>query len=417
MLEVRTYSPDDKCFRTLRELGHFPGGQAETEATAIIRSVREGTGPAARLSEAAIPPECLRAARDRASDAFITAVTLARVNLRRFHECQRRQGYVHDDGDGLFLSRMVRPLTRAGLCHPDSPAELLMCAVPAQVAGVGEIVLILDPGNDAETDSALLAAARQLDIAEVYRLDGPAAAAVLALGSGPVRKADRIAGRLDAAGMAVARRLYGEAAFSVSFGGGGVAVVADGGANARFIASDLLAQAGRRQCPGPLALLASDRPLAEAVRIEISRRLDAGSCPARVEANLKNGGGLFVTGSLPEAVDAANLLAPARLQLMTRNNRECLAEVENAGSVHLGSWSPNSPGDAFSALALGFPETGGARFLSGLGVEDFIREMPVVEYAPDRLAREARHMRALATDDSFSLLPIGERLEFLGSGW
>ena len=196
-----------------------------------------------------------------------------------------------------------------------------------------------------------------------------------------------------------------------------MAVVADGEANARFIASDFLAQAGLYACPGPLALFASDWPLAEAVRIEISRRLDASGCPARARANLERNGGLFVADGVFEAIRAANILAPARLQLMTRDNRECLAEVENAGAVYLGPWSPNSPGDVFSALALGFPGAGSARFLSGLGVGDFIREMPVAECVPDRLAREGRHFRALAADDPFGLLPLGDRLELLESGW
>ncbi|MDR1518644.1 MAG: histidinol dehydrogenase, partial [Planctomycetota bacterium] len=394
----------------------FSSAAAEAGAAAAIRSVCGDAGGTAALENSGIDPGLMLEARNQASESFLTAVSLARVNLRRFHEYQRRQGYLHDNGDGAGLSRVVRPLSRIGICCGSSPAALLMCAVPAQVAGVGRIAVAAAADAAGKVDPALLAVARLLDLDEVYRLDGALAAAALALGAGPIRRVDKVVGRLDAAGAAVGRMLSGQAGFAVSVGFGGLAVVADAGANARFIASDLLARAGMEGDPGPLALFATDRWLAEAVRIEILRRLDAAAA-GQAKRNLERAGGLFLCTGAEEAIGAVNLLAPSRLELMTRDNQACLADVENAGAVFLGPWSPDGAGDVFSCLGLGLPAAGAARFASGIGVGDFVKEISVVECAPERLLRARRHFQALLEGDPLGEVALRERLEMLKAGW
>ncbi|MDR1536346.1 MAG: histidinol dehydrogenase [Planctomycetota bacterium] len=400
----------DQRLRALMNLGRPPDGEAEAEAARVIKALREKG--AADLAGTAIGTDLMIEARNRVSERFLTAISLARVKLRKFHEYQRRHGYAHDDGDGVTLSRLVRPLARVGVCCSGSPSELLMCVVPAQVAGVGEIVVAAAAGEDGRVAPAILATLRMLDLREAYRLDGAIAAAALALGQGPIRKVDKVVGRLSAAGAAAGRMLSGRTGFAVSPEAGGLAIVADASANAKFAAMDMLARAEMFD-PGPLVLFATERLFAEAVRIEISRCLDAMDKAGRVGANLERGGGIFLCSGIGEAMRAVNLLEPARLQLMTGDNQACLAEVENAGAVFLGAWSPDGSGDVFAGAGLGLPGLGSASFASGIGVGDFVKEMSVVEYGPERLFKTSRHLRELMEGDVFGPLALQERLNLL----
>ncbi len=430
MIEVRPFSMQDKRFRELAARPLDPGPDTETEARTAVRAIREG-GEAAllecarRLDSPALTPGNLRVgedelsrARDGVSEQFLTALSLARVNARKFHEYQRRRGYVHDDGDGVALSRRVRPLARVGVCCRDSFAVLLMCVVPAQVAGVGEIVVAAAPRPDGSLDPRILAAAKILGIGEIYRMDGAHAVSALAHGAGPIRRVDKIVGPGNAHASAAKRLLAGRIGVDAPSGRGELAVVADNGANAKFIAADFLAQAELEDGGGVLALFATDRLLAEAVRIELDRLAERLPDPERLRRALERSCGLFVCSGPGQAVQAANALAPARLQLLTRDNEECLSDVENAGAVFLGPWSPEAVCDYFAGANPILPIAGAARFAAGLGVDDFVREISVVEYSPERFLKTGRHLATLAGEEGKAAhaAAIAERLELLRLG-
>ncbi len=430
MLEVRPFSAHDKRFRELAARPIDPDPGLEAEARAAILAVRDG-GEAAlldyarRLDSPALGPETLRVgaeeiarARDEVSEQFLTALSLARVNVRKFHEYQRRRGYMHDDGDGVGLSRLVRPLARVGVCCRDSFAVLLMCAVPAQVAGVGQIAVAAAPRPDGGIDPRILATAKILGIDEIYRVDGAHAVSALAHGAGAVPRVDKIVGPGNALASAAKRLLFGRVGVDAPSGWGELAVVADDSANAKFIAADILAQAESGEGAGALALFATDRLLAEAVRIELDRLGDILPGAAGIRSAVERRGGLFVCSGLEQAVRAANALAPARLELMTRDNQECLSDVENAGAVFLGPWSAEAVGDYFAGINPLLPVAGAARFASGLGVDDFVREISVIEYGPERLFKAGRHLLALADGDArpAHAAALSERLELLRLG-
>lgn len=427
MLEVRPFSLRDKRFRALAQRRRESDPAVLAEAAETLRAIREGGGDALlehvrRLDSPHITEETLRVspeeitlARNETSEQFLTALSLARVNMRKFHEYQRRRGYVHDDGDGVTLSRLTRPVNRIGVCCRDSFAALLACVVPAQVAGVGEIAVAAAPRRDGRIDPRILATAKVLGIEEVYRMDGAHAVAALAFGSGPLEQVDKIVGPGNALAAAAKRLLFGVVGVDAPAGRSELAVVADDGANARFIAADLLAQAEAEEEPGALVLFATDRLLAEAVRIEIKRMAgDEGEMRLRLERC----GGLFVCSNVEEAMAGVNLLAPAHLELMTRDNQACLADLENAGGVFLGSWSAEAAGDLFAGINPFLPIGGAARFSSGLGVDDFVREISLVEYSPGRLLKAGRHMLILAGEEGTCAhaAAIRERLDLLRPG-
>ena len=427
MLEVKPFSFRDRRFLELLSRSGSIDPELEMEAAAVIAAV-ESDGPeelrrsiTPRDSEPAatdqlrVSEDELSAARDGVSERFLTALSLARVNIRKFHEYQRRHGYVHDDGDGVRLSRRVRPLSRVGICCGSSYTALLMHAVPAQVVGVGAIAVAAAPRHDGAIDPRFLATAKILGIDEVYRLGGAHAVAALALGVEPVRRVDKIVGPGDGLAPAAKKLLRGRVGVDSGLGMSELAVVADDSANARFIAADLLAQAEHDNGHGVLALLTTDRFLAEAVRIELNRLLEMQPNAHLLKTALERSGALYVCHDIGQAMEAANALAPARLALMTRDDEEHLSDVEHAGLVLMGPWSVEAVGDYFAGLCPFLPVAGSARYASGLGVDDFVRQVTVLEYSPERLARTGRHALGLAEEDGSPahVSALQERLELL----
>lgn len=415
MLEVRPFSVRDKRFVELVNRSREPDRLATAEAAEAMRAVREeGVDGLLRLARRRdgdrgdgrdglealrIGEEAMAEARNRMPESFLAALSLARVNLRKFHEYQRRRGYVHDDGDNVTLSRRVIPLSRVGVLCGQSFSSLLMCAVPAQVAGVGTIVAAIAPDADGKIDDALLATAKVLGIDEAYSLPGALAAAAMAHGAGSLTRVDKIVGPGGPAAEAVKRRLRGRVGTDGPEGASELVVIADGGANAKFIAADLAAQAETGGDGGAAVLLTTDRLLAEAVRIEADRLAERLPDTDRIKTSLASRGGLFVCRNLTECVWAANLVAPARLELMTRDDETLLPEIDNAGAVFMGPWSGEAAGEYLSGANRLLPVGGAARFASGLGVDDFVKEMTVIAYGGNRLLKTGRHLALLAEAD------------------
>lgn len=427
MLEVRPFSIRDKRFVEILARNNRDDDSLHDSALADVRAVKAGGADAllrcvrrsdwadAALESLAVTEEEMAAARREVSESFLTAVSLARVNLRKFHEYQRRRGYLHDDGDGVRLSRRVIPMGRVGIVCRRSFADLLMCAVPAQVAGVADLACAAAPAADGRIDPHFLATAKTLGITEVYRMGGAHAVAAMAYGAGPVRRVDKVVGPGGPLAGVAKRLLSDRVGVDLADGGSELAVVADAGSNARFIAADLLSQAGRGGAGDAMVLFSADRMLAEAVRIEIDRMTETLPDGNAVRDALRDGGALFVCRSLAEALAAANAMAPARLVLSTADNEAALADIDNAGSVFLGPWSGEGLGDALIGVNQLFPAAGAARFASGLGVDDFVREMTLVDYTPARLAKTGRHMTLLAEAEGLAARAgaVRERMEVL----
>ena len=427
MLDVKPFSPRDRRFRELATRSDDADAEKTAYAAEVLKTVREEgcpgllrfvnmfdspliTGETLRVPEAE-----LSAARKEVSERFLTSLSLARVNTRKFHEDQRRTGYIYDDSDGVRLTRSVRALRRVGICVGDSLSTLLMHAVPAQLAGVRELVAAVSTRADGSVDPKILAAAKVLDIGEVYRMSGAHAVAALACGAGPIARVDKIVGSGGAALRAAKRLVSGSVGVDAGLGLDELVIIADESANAKFIAVDLLAQAEHGGKSGLSVLFTTDRLLAEAVRIEMDRLIDLLPDPPTMRKTLDASGALFVCPDLDTAIDAANILAPARLSLMTAYNEQCLVEVETAGAVFIGPWSMEAAGDSFAGINPFLPMAGRSRFASGLGVDDFVREMPVIEYGPDRLLRTGRHIATLADEDGMPAhaAAVRERLELL----
>jgi histidinol dehydrogenase len=246
-------------------------------------------------------------------------------------------------------------------------------------------------------------------------MTGAAAVAAFAFGAGPVARAGKVVGPGGPTARTAKMLLSNRIGVDGDTGRGELLIVSDDSANAKFIASDLLAQAEFADQGGLLVLATTDLMLAQAVRIELDRLADLLPNAGAVRTNLERSGAIYVFRSLYEALDAANALAPARLTLLTRDNQECLSEVSTAGAVFSGQWSSDASCGCFAGANPYQPLGGSSAFATGLGVDDFVRETTVVEYSPERFLKTGRHMSAMAEEEGLPAHAeaVRERLELL----
>ncbi len=431
MLEVRPFSKTDPRFLDIinraEDMDEEIGGQAGEIVKAVrtngeaslLEYVRRFDADIPDLDSLAVTPEEFETARKSVSDSFLTAISLARVNVRKFHEYQRRQGYIHDDGDGVRLAKRVIPLSKVGVYCPAGTAPLfssmIMNVVPAQIAGVKKIIAAMPPRKDGTIDPYMLATAKMLELDKVYKMGGAHAIAAMAYGCGPVEKVDKIVGPGNAYVAAAKRMVFGTVGIDSVAGPSEIVVIADETANAKFIAADLLSQVEHGSSYEAGVVFATDRMLAEAIRIEAGRMLERLDRKEAIEKALARYGALFICRDVMEAVDAANAIAPEHLELHTKDNETLLGEVENAGAVFMGAWSSEPVGDYFAGTNHVLPTGGAARFSSSLGVADFVKDISVIEYTAERLQKTGRHIMLMAETEGLTghANAIRTRMEYL----
>jgi histidinol dehydrogenase len=336
-----------------------------------------------RVSEAEIAAASIDAGLH---DAIRTAIH----RIRAFYQQQPAHGFLNHGPDGA-LGQLVRPLGRVGVYVPGGLAPLISTlihtAVPAQVAGVPELVVTTPPARDGSVHPAILVAARELGITHVYRAGGAQAIAALAYGTPSVPSVDKIAGPGNLFVVIAKRLVYGQTGIESLPGPTETLVVADDSADPRFVAADLLAQAEHN---GAEPVLVSTSPdLLNRVNAELDRQLTALPEPNRtwardsIRARMKT----VLAGDLQEALDLANLYAPEHLCLLTRDPWTLLGHVQRAGGVFIGEHSMEALGDYVAGPSHVMPTGGTARFMSPVNVRDFQNIISVVGLNEDTLRR------------------------------
>ena len=319
------------------------------------------------------------------------AIGQAHGRIAQFHRATAPQAQRVQTAPGVVCERILRPIARIGLYVPAGTAPLpstaLMLGAPAQIAQCSQIALCTPPDRDGRVDAAVLYAAMLCGISKVHKLGGAQAIAALAFGTAAIPKCDKIFGPgnswVTEAKRQVAAAADG-AAIDLPAGPSEVLVIADAQANPRFVAADLLAQAEH----GPdsqVLLIADDRGLLEAVAIALREqlaRLPRAEIAARALAHSR----LILALSLDEALAISNDYAPEHLIINTADAGRWLEKVENAGSVFLGPWSPESVGDYCSGTNHVLPTYGHARAWSGVSVASFLKQITVQELTPQGLA-------------------------------
>ncbi len=386
----------------------------ETERTvaAILAAVRE-RGDAA-LSEFAqtfdrvtlapaefrLPAADLEGAAEQVDRRTKQAIRAAVRNLSAFARRSLPRDWRFSPRAGVSVGERYTPLSRVGCYVPGGTAPLISTVVHtaalARAAGVPEIVLTTPPGPDKRINPALLFAAREAGVTEVYRLGGVYAIGALAYGTASVPRVEKIVGPGNAYVTAAKRQVYGQVALDLVAGPSEILIIADATAEARFVAADLLSQAehgsGREQ-----AVLVTTAPgLIDAVQAELASQSATLGRSACVQQVLEKGVFLIEARDLSEATDLANRYAPEHLEIMTRRADAVGRRISAAGAIFLGPWTPEPVGDFVAGPSHVLPTGGAARYFSGLTVGHFLRRLSVVRYSRSALLRETPQIEAFA---------------------
>ena len=380
----------------------------ERAVSEIIEAVREHGDAAVRgytLKFDGLLPEPLELGREemktaaRACDpAFLAAIDRASENIREFHERQKQQSWFTTRPDGVMMGQRVRGLARVGIYVPGGtaayPSAVLMNAIPAKIAGVGEIVMVTPPGKNGKPNPNILAAAYTSGVNRIFQIGGAQAVAALAFGTECVPMVDKIVGPGNIYVATAKKQLYGTVGIDMVAGPSEILILADETANPSFLAADLMSQAEHDVLASSI-LLTTSREIAEKTVAEIRRQIQNLSRRELIEKSLENYGAIVVCGSMDDAVSFANELSPEHLELCVSKPMEYLGKIDNAGSVFLGEYSPEPLGDYFAGPNHVLPTSGTARFFSPLSVDTFLKKSSFLYYTKQALD--------LAKDDIITL--------------
>ncbi|MFK8795618.1 histidinol dehydrogenase [Planococcus plakortidis] len=354
----------------------------------------------AELSALKVTPEEIRQAVERFDPQLLADLKEAADNIRNYHEGQQQQGYHQDRADGSYVAQRVTAIESAGLYVPGGtaayPSSVLMNVIPAQVAGVGRIVVVSPPDHEGKLSDGVLVAAHILGIEELYKTGGAQAIAALAYGTQSIQPVDKITGPGNIFVALAKREVNGDVAIDMIAGPSEIAIIADDSAYADEVAADLLSQAEH----DPLAsavLLTESRALAEQVAAQVKSQLATLPREAIAAASIRDHGAIYLADSRAELIRAANQLAPEHLEIMTEDAEALAEEIDHAGAIFIGRYSSEPIGDYFAGTNHVLPTNSTARFSSALSVYDFVKRTSIVHYSEqawrdnqEKIARLAR---------------------------
>ena len=377
-------------------LAHEPAederiGQTVAEIVAAVRSGGDAAlveytrrfdrVEAGAARELEIPADELRAALEGLPAQVRAALEAAAARVRSFHERQLASSWTYQEADGTRLGQRVTPLDRVGIYVPGGraayPSSVLMNAVPAKVAGVGEIVMVV-PTPDGVRNQAVLAAAAIAGVDRVFAVGGAQAVAALAYGTATVPAVDKIVGPGNAYVAEAKRRVFGQVGIDMIAGPSEVVVICDGEAEPDWIAMDLFAQAEHDELAQSILLSPSAGFLA-AVETEIGRLLPEMPRREVIARSLADRGALIAVRDMEEACAIANRIAPEHLEISARDAQRWADLIRHAGAIFLGEYSSESLGDYCAGPNHVLPTMRTARFSSPLGVYDFQKRTSIIE--------------------------------------
>ncbi|WP_310600480.1 histidinol dehydrogenase [Desulfobulbus sp.] len=349
-----------------------------------------------------VTPEEFDRAEGEADAELRQSLRFAAERIRRFHEREMEDSWLLTRDDGVVTGRLVRPVDSAGLYVPGGKegstplvSSVLMNGIPAQIAGVGRRVMVTPPGRDGRVSPALLLAAREIGIDEVYKVGSAWAIGALAFGTATIPRVDVIVGPGNQYVAEAKRQVMGRVRIDMIAGPSEVLIVADDTAEAAFVAADMLAQA--EHDPQALAMvITTNSRLAAEVGAELERQLPLLPRADIARTALADRGLILVADSLAAAVDLANEVAIEHLELQVAEPWQWLPKIRHAGAVFLGNWTPEAAGDYVAGPNHVLPTMGTARIASALGVETFLKKSSIISYSRQALEADSDHIRRLA---------------------
>lgn len=369
------------------------GDEALLECTRRFDRMEVTEAAALRLSA-----DELKAAFDSLGETERRGLELAAERIRRYHEHQRGVSWSYTEVDGTRLGQRVLPLDRVGLYVPGGkaayPSSVLMNAIPARVAGVKELVMVV-PTPGGVRNAAVLAAAHLAGVDEVYAIGGAQAVAALAYGTDMIRPVDKIVGPGNAYVAEAKRRVFGTVGIDMIAGPSEILVVSDGSAPADWVAMDLFSQAEHDEMAQAI-LISPDAGYLDEVAASIARQLPSMPRAAVIAKSLADRGALIHVNDMKEAAELVNRVAPEHLELAVSDASELLADIRHAGAIFVGAWGCEALGDYCAGPSHVLPTMRTPRFSSPLGVYDFQKRSSLIEPSAESARRLGRITAVLA---------------------
>ena len=379
-LKARGKLTDESILKVVRRT--LSDVQAEGDK-AVVRYVRKLDAPRISVKELRVSREEIGEAYLEVPSEFIDAITHARTNIEKFHKKQLRTSWMSTEADGVLLGHLIRPLRRVGVCVPAISqllvSSLLMNVIPATVAGVKEIAVCIPPMRNRGINPYMLVTASECGIQEIYKCGGAPAVAAMAYGTDTVAPVDKIVGPGNLYVQFAKKEVYGHVDIDKLAGPSEILVIADGTADPDYVAADLISQAEHR---GDSAAILVTPSLGFAEQVKAAIEVQGESLPRREELTeaFENYGAAFIVDDITEAVAFANEIAPEHLELHVENPFEWVGDVQNAGAILIGPYSPEAVGDYIAGPNHVLPTGTAARYASPLSVDDFLKKTSLISY-------------------------------------
>ena len=382
--------------------------EIEKTVSEIIQNVAQNGDQAVRdyerkfdnvnLADFSIPAFQLDQALDSIDEDLRAALELAKQNITSFHKQEIENSFVDVSTPGIMRGEKITPLASVGLYVPGGtaayPSTILMCGIPAKLAGVKRVVMVTPP-QPAGINPAVLAAAKLAGVDEVYQVGGAQAIAALAYGTETIPAVDKIMGPGNIFVATAKKQVFGKVAIDMVAGPSEIGILADESANAKEIAADLLSQAEHDKRARAM-LITNSKSLAEAVSKEIERQLSTLPRQEIARTSIEDRGFIAVMENTAEMFELMNDVAPEHLEVQLENPTQYLGLIKNAGSVFLGRYASEPLGDYVAGPNHVLPTGGTARFASPLGVYDFVKRTQFIQFDRQNLKADLKAITKLA---------------------
>ena len=327
------------------------------------------------------------AAYQEADPAVVESLRKAAENVRRYHQEQKPNSWMTYRDKGSILGQSVIPLDRVGIYVPGGtaayPSSVIMNAMPAVVAGVKEIIMMVPPKNG-KINPYVLVAAKEAGVSKIFKIGGAQAIAAMAFGTETIPRVDKITGPGNIFVTLAKKAVYGHCDIDMLAGPSEILIVADKTADPAYTAADMLSQAEHDMLASSIVITDSSE-LAEKVAVEAEKQLKVLPREEITRASLDRNGMIIITEDIMQAVELANVSAPEHMEVLTEQPFQLLPYIRHAGAVFLGAYSPEPLGDYFAGPNHVLPTGGTARYYSVLNVETFMKRTSIISYTQEQL--------------------------------
>ena len=402
-------------------------GKFEDAVAEIVENVRNNKDAAVfeytkRFDGADINAGNIKVTKEEIDEAYeqvdpslLDVIRKALVNIREYHEKQKKYSWFDSKPDGTMLGQKVMPLAKVGVYVPGGkavyPSSVLMNVVPAKVAGVEKIIMTTPCGKDGKVYPSTLVAAMEAGADEIYKVGGAQAIAALAFGTESIPKVDKIVGPGNIYVALAKKAVYGHVSIDSIAGPSEILVLADETANPCYVAADLLSQAEHDEMASAI-LITTSQKLAEEVSAEIDQFVAELSRKEIIQKSLDNYGYILVADNMEEAIDTVNAIASEHMEIVTADPFHVMTKIRNAGAIFIGEYSSEPLGDYFAGPNHVLPTNGTAKFFSALSVDDFIKKSSIISYSREALEKVHKDIEQFAECEKLTAHANSIRVRF-----